>query len=432
MLFRSGTDLSALTVEQCAVLAAIVQAPNGLAPETHLDRLTARWNYVLDGMVASGWLEQGARDGMTFPTVKPYAPGEVFGGTQGYLLEQARQEVYKLGITEDELNRSGYRIITTFNKQAQDAAVAAVAEQGPTTGTEGLRIGLAAVRPGTGEVIAMYGGADYLKNQVNNATQAIGQGGSNFKPFTLAAALENNISLGTTFSGKNKTKVDNYVVVNYSNKSFGDQITLLKATENSVNSAYVQCAKAIGLETVEKAAIRAGITADAVGMMPNLAFTLGTASPHPVDIAGAYATFAARGLQVNPVYIKSVTTSSGDKVFEYTPQPVQAFSTDIADTVNYALQKVVTDGTGKAAQKLGRPVAGKTGTTNDNKSALFSGYTQEIAATVMFTKDGPDVQQADATHLEQVLQQLGASPLDGGLVDPVEVHRIVGHQPMTA
>jgi membrane peptidoglycan carboxypeptidase len=69
---------------------------------------------------------------------------------------------------------------------------------------------------------------------------------------------------------------------------------------------------------------------------------------------------------------------------------VQAFSTDVADTVNYALQKVVTDGTGKAAQKLGRPVAGKTGTTNDNKSALFSGYTQEIAATVMFTKDGPD------------------------------------------
>jgi membrane peptidoglycan carboxypeptidase len=127
-------------------------------------------------------------------------------------------------------------------------------------------------------------------------------------------------------------------------------------------------------------------------MEPNLAFTLGTASPHVVDIAAAYATFASRGLQVAPSYIKSITTGSGETLFKLSPKPVQAFSTDVADIVTYALEKTVQVGTGKAAKALGRPVAGKTGTTNDNKSALFAGYTPELATAVMFVKDGPDGQ----------------------------------------
>jgi membrane peptidoglycan carboxypeptidase len=122
----------------------------------------------------------------------------------------------------------------------------------------------------------MYGGADYLANQVNNATQAIGQAGSTFKPFTLAAALEAGKSLSTTYSGKNKTMVDKYEVVNYSGKSYGELITLLKATENSVNSAYVQAAKDVGLEKVVESAIRAGLPEETTGLEPNLAATLGT------------------------------------------------------------------------------------------------------------------------------------------------------------
>jgi membrane peptidoglycan carboxypeptidase len=266
----------------------------------------------------------------------------------------------------------------------------AVNEEGPTENIEGLRIGVASVRPETGEVVAMYGGADYLDNQLNNATQMIGQAGSTFKPFALAAGLENDVSLATTFSGKNKTKVGTYEVVNYGDKSYGKQVTMLKATKDSINSAYVELAEEVGLDTVFNAAKRAGIPADAVGMEPNLAFTLGTTSPHVVDIAAAYATFASRGLQASPSYIRSVTTGNGEILYKLNPKPVQAFSTDIADIVTYALQKVVESGTGKAAQEVGRPVAGKTGTTNDNKSALFAGYTPELATAVMFVKDGPD------------------------------------------
>jgi len=387
-----GKSVGDLDLAESAVIAAIVQAPNALSPEENLDGLTSRWNYVLDGMLTQGWISQEERDSVKFPKIDEYKPVNTFGGPKGYLIEQVRQVMYENGITDDQINLAGLRVVTTFNQVAQDAMIAAVEAEAPTENIEGLRIGVASVRPETGEVVAMYGGSDYLENQFNNATQMIGQAGSTFKPFALAAGLENGVTLATTFSGKNKTKVNDYVVVNYGDNSYGKKITLLKATESSVNSAYVQLADSVGLDVVFNAAQRAGIPADAVGMEPNLAFTLGTTSPHVVDIAAAYATFASRGLQANPAYIKSITAESGEIVYKFSPKPVQAFSTDIADTVNYALQKVVTAGTGKAAQDLGRPVAGKTGTTNDNKSALFAGYTPELATAVMFVKDGPDGQ----------------------------------------
>ena len=381
-----------LNLAESAFLAAIVQAPNGLSPEENLSGLQNRWNYVLDGMVSQGWISQDQRASVTFPTYLTEPPIQTFSGPQGHLIEQVRQTMYTNGVTEDLINLGGLRVVTTFNKQAQDAMVLAVAEEGPKENIDGLRIGVASVRPETGEVVAMYGGADYLENQLNNATQMIGQAGSTFKAFTLAAGIEGGSSLSTAFSGKNKTKVDNYEVVNYGGQSFGDRVTLLKATESSINSAFVELAESVGRETVLEAAIRAGIPADAVGMEPNLAFTLGTASPHVVDIAAAYATFASRGLQVEPSYIKSITSGSGETLYKLSPKPVQAFSTDVADIVTYALEKVVQVGTGRAAKALGRPVAGKTGTTNDNKSALFAGYTPELATAVMFVKDGPDGQ----------------------------------------
>lgn len=382
-----GKSVSDLTVSESALLAAIIQAPNGLAPEKNLTGLTERWNYVLDGMVNAGWLDAATRANEKFPKIQKFVPPNTYGGTTGYLVEQVRKALIDVGITEDEINRAGYRVTTTFNKKAQDAAVAAVEQEGPKTGTQGLRIGLASVRPGTGDVVAMYGGADFLKNQVNNATQAIGQAGSTFKTFTLAAALENNISLASTFSGKNHTKVRGFDVINDMGQSYGAKITVLFGIEESVNSVFIQIADRIGLQTAYQSALRAGIPSTTPGLEPNLAFTLGTASPHVVDVAGAYATFAARGVQVSPHYLTRVVTRNNNSVYEYQGHPVQAFSTDVADTVNYALQQVVKYGTGRYATNLGRPAAGKTGTTDDNKSAWFTGFTPDLVTSVMLIKD---------------------------------------------
>ena len=382
-----GKSIYKISIEQSAVLAALVQAPNGLAPETNPTGLEERWNYVLDGMVKQDWLDAKQRATMKLPQIKPFIQHETYGGTRGYLVEQVRKALLDQGISENQINRAGYRVVTTFNRRAQAAAVAAVKEQGPKTGTEGLRIGLASVRPGTGEVVALYGGRDFLKDQLNNATQAIGQAGSTFKAFTLAAALENKITLNDSFSGINGTRVRNYTVVNYSNESFGSRISLLRATEESVNSAFVQVADKVGLELVEQAAIRAGIPTDTVGLEPNLAFTLGTASPHVVDVAAGYATFAGRGIQVTPTYIRSITSPMGENIFTLDPKRTKAFTQRISDSVSYALQQVVNYGTGVAARALGRPAAGKTGTTNDNKSAWFAGFTPELATAVMLVKD---------------------------------------------
>ena len=385
-----GRTVANLNVEQQAVLAAIIQAPNSLAPETNKSGLKSRWNYVLNGMVAQGWLDRSERKQMVFPEIKPYRLSDTYGGPRGYLVEQARKALIAIGITEDQINRSGYKVVTTFNRRAQAAAVTAVRLQGPKTGTEGLRIGIASVRPSTGEVVALYGGADFLKNQVNNATQAIGQAGSTFKPFALAAGLENKIQLSDTFSGSNGTYVGDYRVVNYSNSSFGSRVTMLRATEESINTAYVQMTARIGPEKVKDALIRAGIPDTTAGFDPNVTVTLGTASPHVVEVASSYATLANRGKHLPLTYLKSVITPDGEVKFELDPEPVRAFTARVADTVGYALQRVVQYGTGRTALALGRPAAGKTGTTDDNKSSWFAGYTPELATAVMMVKDGPN------------------------------------------
>jgi len=218
---------------------------------------------------------------------------------------------------------------------------------------------------------------------------AIGQAGSTFKPFALAAGLEQGVGLDSLWNGDNGRDIGGYTVVNYGDESWGD-ISLLTATENSVNSAYVDLENTVGVDAVADAALRAGIPADTVGLVRNLTFVLGTSSPRAIDLAHAYATFAARGVEVQPTTIQRVSGAQGDVIYDSQPAPNEAFSAEVADTVNYALEQVVSDGTGYAAQALGRPAAGKTGTTNDNMSAWFVGYTPQLSTAVMLVKDGPD------------------------------------------
>lgn len=380
-----GKDVSKLKIEQAAMLSALLKSPEGFAPEVDLARLTERWNYVLDQMVDAGWLESSVRAEMVFPEFKERRTGNRLAGPTGYILQEVKNDMADLGYDEAALGVAGFSIITTIDRTAQLAAVKAVKDEGPTTGTEGLRIGLAAVRPGTGEIIAMYGGADYVTEPLNNATQAIAQAGSTFKPFALIAAAEQGLSLDTEYRGKSGIEIDGYKVNNYSNKSFG-RVTLLQATELSINTAYVQLASDLGIDTVIDAAQRAGIPSDTPGIERNLTFVLGTSSPHVMEVANSYATFAAQGTYAENYLISKVTGPNEGLIFEATPRTNNVFSADAANTVNFALQKVVTEGTGYAALGVGRPVAGKTGTTDENKSAWFAGYTPDIAAAIMLIK----------------------------------------------
>ena len=380
-------DVSKLTPSQSAVLAAIIASPGGFAPETHLAKLKDRYGYVVDGMEKEGWLTPAQQAALRFPTIAPRAKTTTTGGPQGYLLAYVQSELTSdRGYTLDDLNTMGLRVVTTFSKTAEDDAINAVNTGKPTTDASGVREGLASIDPATGRILAMYGGADYGKPQyTNDATQSTAQAGSTFKAFTLAAALENGITLNTTWdgtSGRVFTDVNGVTtkpIPNEDDGSYG-MISLDDAMARSVNTVFVDVENQpqVGAAKVVDAARRAGIPAD-VQMQAGLSATLGVASPTVLDMASAYATFADSGLYNTPTAILRIDGSNGGIVTSHVAQPKRAFSSDIAAEVTLALQHVVTDSTAPAskAQAVGRPVAGKTGTTDSNLSAWFVGYTPQ-------------------------------------------------------
>ena len=381
-----GKSASKLDHAEAAYLAAIIRAPSFYNTKKGKAELQGRWDYVVDGMVQIGELTPAQAEALEFPTPIAWSGAlNYYKGENGYLLEAAKESLLEIGYTEDDINLNGYRVITTFNKQAQDAAIAAVEAYGPQYNTQGLRIGMASVRPGTGEVVAMYGGKNYLRNQLNDATQATALAGSTFKPFALSAALEDGISLYSTWDGNSPRTIEGYTLQNYGNQSFG-YVTLLKATEYSINTPYVELGLTIGPEQVKRAAIRAGVPRDTVGLNADPTTVLGTSSPTALDMAHAYSTFAARGERAELQMIKSVKTPDRETDYEMQVDTVQEFDVDVMDNVNYALQQVVNVGTGRTALGLGRPSAGKTGTTDNNMSAWYVGYTPQLATAVMMAK----------------------------------------------
>ena len=381
-----GKSASKLDAAESAYLAAIIRAPSFYASKKGQADLRTRWDYVVDGMVITGALTQSEADALVFPEPIPWSGAyNYFKGPNGYLLESARLALLDLGYTDDDINLNGYRVTTTINKQAQDAAIAAVRDYGPTYNTEGLRIGLASVRPGTGEIVAMYGGKNYLRNQLNDATQSTALAGSTFKPFALTAALEQDIGLYSTWDGSSPRTIEGYTLQNYGNVSYGT-VTLLKATENSINTPYVELGLQVGTDNVRKAAIKAGVPRDTTGLKADPTTVLGTASPTALDMANAYATFAARGERADPQLIKQVKTPDKQTDYELDVDTKREFDQTVMDNVNFALQQVVNVGTGTTALGLGRPSAGKTGTTDNNMSAWYVGYTPQLSTAVMMAK----------------------------------------------
>jgi len=393
-----GRNVNQLTIPQEAVLASILRSPNYYGPSytDGLNRLKARWQYVINGMVKTGWLDKDKAARMKFPTILPKVTSGALAGPKGYVMSYVTAELQKLGFTDTQLQVGGLVVKTTLEAQAQTAAQDAVAARIPAKAPDNLRVALVSIRPGTGEIVAMYGGRDYLQSQLNNATQSVTQAGSTFKPFALVAALENGISLNSMWLGKSPAVYDDpnantiYSVYNYSNEQFG-KINLLDATAHSVNTVFVPLGMKAGLNNVVDVARRAGIP-DSVEMWATPSVSLGVASPHVIDVASAYATFASGGVYAKPFMVKEVLGANQGVLYESRIQATQVFSTDVMNDLTYALQGVVKFGTGGAAiNGLGRPAAGKTGTTTDNASAWFNGYTPQLAPSVaLFRNDGTE------------------------------------------
>ena len=385
-------NVDQLTNAQAIVISCILRSPGFYDPsysKENEERLTNRFDYVVKGMIEAEWLSEEDAAKLKFPTIAPRVTSGSLSGPKGHIIEAVSKELKSLGFTEEQLLVGGLVIKTTIDQKAQTAAVDAINKLTPTKVPENLHIALVAIRPGTGEVVAMYGGADYLKRQLNDATQAIALAGSTFKSFALVAALEAGIPLTSMWNGDSPQIFDDlgkpYEVGNYGNEGWG-QVDLLFATKHSINTVYVPLGQKAGLDNVVSAARRAGIP-ETVAMMPTPSVALGPASPHVIDVANAYATFAAQGIKSKPYLVTSVLGSNKGVLYEGRAQTEEVFSKEVMADLTYALKSVVNGGTGAAALALGRPAAGKTGTSQSNASAWFSGYTPQLAASVSFFRD---------------------------------------------
>ena len=385
-------NVDQLTLSQTAVIASILRSPGYYDPslsEENGVRLENRFQYVIDGMLNEGWITQEQADKAKFPTVAPRVTSGTLSGPKGHVISQVQRDLGRLGFTEEQLLEGGLVIRTTLVQKAQQSAVDAVTKFYPKKAPENLRIGLVAIRPGTGEIIALYGGRDYLERQLNDATQSIALAGSTFKPFALIAALEAGIPLTSMWNGDSPQTFDDlgkpYIVSNYGDEGWG-QIDLLSATQHSINTIFVPLGMKAGMDKVVDAARRAGIPEN-VAMIPTPSVVLGVASPRVIDVANAYATFAAQGVYAKPFLVASVTGPNKGVLYEATPQTQEVFSKEVMADLTYALKSVVNGGTGAAALSLGRPAAGKTGTSQSNASAWFAAYTPQLSASVAFFRD---------------------------------------------
>ncbi|MFG1907151.1 transglycosylase domain-containing protein [Kribbella sp. NPDC048928] len=365
---------SQLSVPQTALLATVLNNPT-LFDVTDPDprtkqRIVDRYHYVLDGMLQMGTIteKQHTQYSARLPSLENLQKkSNRYKGPNGFLLDMARKELAQ-HFDEDEIQGGGLKVTTTFNYQQQNKMLIAAKNELPDKRTN-LHVGMAAVQPGTGQLLALYGGPDYLKSQLNWATLKA-RPGSSFKPFALAAALKDNKSLWDIYQGDSPIVVQGQKFGNELSTDYGD-VTLMKATEQSINTAFydlVDNHMDNGPEKVVAAAEAAGIPAtktleDDKG---NPSTVLGPdAYASPLDMANAYATFAADG-KYTPVHvIKEVRDATGKVVYSdasVLKKQKQNIDPEIAKLVNYALQNVVKKGTGEGAKDLDRDVAGKTGT----------------------------------------------------------------------
>ncbi|MCX4971707.1 transglycosylase domain-containing protein [Streptomyces sp. NBC_00620] len=415
-------DASDLSVEQGAYLASLLQAPSqydwATATDTGKALVKDRWNYTLDNMVEQGWLDSAKRQDMKFPVPKDPQGAPGMEGQTGYLVNEADNTLAKQLVTQgaaadlDEakalVDAGGWTIKLNIDKKKQAALEKSVKDK-LTSNLDAkerdvdadVQAGAASVDPKTGKVLAMYGGTDYFKHYINNATRADYQPASTFKPLILAAALEQSaetqdkkpITASTVYDGTSGRKVEGsdiaFAPPNEDDQDYGD-VTVQTAMNKSINSVFAQMGVDVGMDNVLKVAGDLGMDTKGVQAVP--AQTLGTMGASPLEMAGIYATLDNHGKKVTPAVVASAEHK--DRNVEF-PDPIgdQVISEEAADTVTSVLTGVVDDGTARksvaqAPDRKGQQVAGKTGTSDDNKSAWFTGYTPNLVTSVGLFGEG--------------------------------------------
>jgi len=388
-----GVDAKDLTAVQAATLAGAISNPSLFDPINDPVDAKIRRDYVLDRMADLGYLTRARAEALKQAKVKTVgdASAERFPPKLGYYLDYVKRSlIQRFG--ESRVFGGGLRVTTGLNPAWQHAAEEAVANRLGTPGDP--EAALVAIDPSNGEVRAMVGGRDFTKSQVNLALSgAKGYGGSGrqagsaFKPFTLAAAMEDRISLSSRWNGPGTITIPDprcytngqpWTLSNASDSESG-VFTLLQATQHSVNTVYAQLVTQVGPDAVVEVAHRMGIRSPLEAVC---SITLGTQSVYPLEMANAYATLAAQGVRHNATPLDRVQDATGATLYENRGRGQRALDANDANLVTYALESVINGGTGYPNAVIGRPAAGKTGTAQNYVDAWFCGYVPQLAACV--------------------------------------------------
>ena len=382
-----AVEATQLDYPKAALLAVLISAPSLKDSSVEPAELKAQRDALLKRMVELGYIApSGLKAAQDTPLGIVADRGEK-DVRLPYVVDFLKKELLEV-LPAEVAYGGGLTIETSIDPRLQ--AYAELAAYGRLPDTEGLAVALVSVEPSTGLIRTMVAGRDYAKSQFNLATQAHRQPGSAFKPFVLAAALEQGYDpQTTTFLGATPFTVSyrdatsgldrSWSVSNYEDESYG-MVNLVEATVHSVNTVYAQLITKLGADKVADLAKRAGITSP---LRADPAIALGGLSVgvSPLEMASAYATFANDGYRVEPHIISRITDSEGAVIYHSPHKEQPVFSPDVAFGVTQILQEVVRRGTGFRA-RLDRPVAGKTGTSQGFRDAWFIGYTPQLSTAV--------------------------------------------------
>ena len=387
-----GKPAKELTLAEAAMLAGLFKAPTKYAPHVNLPAARARANEVLRNMVEAGFLTEGqiqtARRNPATPVSRERET------TPDFYLDWAYEQVKALATQKKFGNERVLIVKTPLDTALQRHAEEVLENQLRQNGRQyHAGQGAIVVMDVDGAVRAIVGGRDYGQSQFNRATNGLRQPGSSFKPFVYAAALTTNPKLRPT-----STVVDtpiclgNWCPQNYG-RSFSGSMPLVSALARSINSIPVRMSLEIGKGNAKAGRTIIIETAKRMGLTHPLAneapLPIGAAEVTVIDMAASYAVFANGGYRADPYAAWEVRNSSGEVIYRHdrdTP-PKQVLETRVVEDMNFMLNRVVTEGTGRRAALDGIPTAGKTGTTNGYKDAWFVGYTGNLVASVWYGND---------------------------------------------
>ena len=385
-------DVNELTLTQCAMLAGLPKSPNYYSPFNNLNEAKKRKNVVLDQMVKYGYVsaaeaEDAKNQDLGLSKSHQSKEADEYASFIDYVSQQVAK---KYG--DDALYKEGLKIYTTMDVDKQHAAVRAMRNlPNNYTDENGLtqpQAAIVSIDPKTGHILAMVGGRG--QDSFNRASMAVRQPGSAFKPFVYLTALQHDMTPDTTMDDKPVT-YGGWSPKN-AGGSYSGTMTLSDALAHSVNTIAVQLADQVGTKNIIANAKKMGITTlDAKD--DNLAMALGglTKGVTPLEMASAYGTFANKGVHVKPTAIVKILDRNGNvledaSTLEKEETKTRVMSEREAYEMTTMLEGVIDHGTGTAAA-IGRPAAGKTGTTDDNKDAWFVGYTPDIVTAVWIGDD---------------------------------------------